>query len=42
MALFVMFFFLRPGTFLGGDAILHNLGFVQRHPRVKKILNWIA
>jgi len=42
MALFVMFFFLRPGTFLGGDAILNNLGFVQRHPRVKKVMNWIA
>jgi thiosulfate dehydrogenase (quinone) large subunit len=42
MAIFVMLFFLRPGTFLGGDGILHNLVFVQRHPRVKKILNWIA
>ena len=42
MAIFVMLFYLRPGTFLGGDAILHNVGFVQRHPRVKKVLNWIA
>jgi len=42
MALFVMFFFLRPGTFLGGDAILKNLGFVQDRPRLKRILDWIA
>jgi len=42
MAIFVMLFFLRPGMFLGGDAILHNLRFAERHPRVKKVLNWIA
>jgi len=42
MAVFVMLFFLRPGTFLGGDAILHNLKFVQNRPRLKKVLNWIA
>lgn len=42
MAIFVMLFFLRPGQFLGGDAILHNLKFVQTRPRLRKILNWIA
>ena len=42
MALFVMFFFLRPGTFLGGDSILHNVKFIENRPRLKKIMNWIA
>ncbi len=42
MALFVMFFFLRPGIFLGGDSIIHNLTFIQNRPRLKKIMNWIA
>ena len=42
IAIFLVLFFARPGMLLGGDAILHQLKFVQKHPRVRKIMNWIA
>jgi len=42
MVVFAMLFFLRPGMFLGGDAILHSRKSVQTRPRLKKLLGWIA
>ncbi len=36
------FFFLRPGRFLGGDAILHNSEFVNNRPTLKKILSYLG
>ena len=37
-----MLFLLRPGTLLGGDGVLNGLGYAERHPRVKNVLDWIA
>jgi len=42
MVVFAMLFFLRPGMFLGGDAILHSRKSVQTRPRLEKLLGWIA
>ena len=42
MVVFAMLFFLRPGMFLGGDAILHSRKSVQTRPRLEKLLRWIA
>jgi len=42
MVVFALLFFLRPGMFLGGDAILHSRKSVQTRPRLKKLLGWIA
>lgn len=36
--MFLMFFFLRPGLFLGADSVLENTAAVRRHPRLKLLL----
>lgn len=36
--LFLGFFFLRPGRFLGGDGILQKSTFVNRRPSLKALL----
>ena len=36
--MFVMFFFLTPGRFLGVDGIIQSLKFVKAHPRLKRVL----
>ncbi len=36
--MFVMFYFLRPGRFLGVDGFLENTGFVRRHARLALLL----
>jgi len=37
--MFAMFFFLRPGLFLGVDGIVQRLGFVERRPRLHRVLH---
>ena len=36
--LFLMFFFLRPGLFLGVDSVLETTAQVRRHPRLRLLL----
>ena len=37
-ALLMMFFFLRPGLFLGVDGPIENTSFVEKHPRLRLLL----
>ena len=36
--MFLGFFFLRPGRFLGGDGIVQKLSFVNRRPTLKTLV----